>query len=174
MTAAPPSDPNIFCSSPIAKRATSYPANYQAQQQHVPSFLSGNLGTLAPPCEGAMSAGQNVSETLFSVGTDLNKSQLDTTMILVDRVKQLMKILNRPVGNDEAAALQHFLISTFNRQAYKSNLTGPDTFFGTVSRFVPHLASLDPQKAANELRKQLTKNVVKNKDFAEVIIIVRP
>ena len=34
--------------------------------------------------------------------------------------------------------------------------------------------SLDHQKAANDLRKQLSKNVVENREFAEVIAIVIP
>ena len=118
-----------------------------------------------------MFSGPDVSETLFNVATDVNKPQVQPTLILVEKVKQLSKILTR---NEEASTLQNFLISTFNRQVYKSNITGADTFFGAISRFIPYLMSLEPQKVANELRKQLSKNVVENKDFSEVIAIVIP
>ena len=110
----------------------------------------------------------DVSETLFS---DVNKPKVEPTLLLVERLKQLSKILAR---NKDATTLQNFLMSNFNRQAYKSTITGADTFFSAISRFIPQLMSLDHQKVANNLQKQLSKNVVENREFAEVIAIVIP
>ena len=170
MSAAPPPDPNVYCSAPFTQKPSNFAANYvPPQQQPLPSFLSGNLGALAPPSDASMFSGPDVSETLFNVATDANKPQIEPTLLLVERIKVLCKILAK---NEEASTLQNFLISTFNRQAYKSNLTGADTFFSAIARFIPQLTALDPQKAANELRKQLSKNVVENKDFSEVNAIV--
>ena len=88
-----------------------------------PVFLSGNLGALAPPPESSMFSSPDVSETLFS---DANKPKVEPTILLVERLKQLSKILAR---NEDATTLQNFLMSNFNRQAYKSTITGADTFF---------------------------------------------
>ena len=118
-----------------------------------------------------MFSAPDVSETLFNVATDANKPQIEPTLVLVEKVKQLSKILAR---NKEASTLQNFLISTFDRQAYKSNITGADTFFSAISHSILQLMYLEPQKAANELQKLLSKNVVENKDFSEVIAIVIP
>ena len=115
-----------------------------------------------------MFSSPDVSETLF---TDANKPKVEPTLLLVERLKQLSKILAR---NEEASTLQNYLISTFNRQVYKLTITGADTFFSAISRFIPQLMSLDHQKAANDLRKQLSKNVVENQEFSEVIAIVIP
>ena len=76
-----------------------------------------------------MFSGPDVSETLFNVATDANKPQCEPTLLLVEKIKLLSKILAR---NEEASTLQNFLISTFNRQAYKSNITGVDTFFSAI------------------------------------------
>ena len=129
-----------------------------------PVFLSGNLGALAPPPKSSMFSSPDVSETLFS---DANKPKVEPTLLLVERLKQLSKILAR---NEDASTLQKFLMSNFNRQAY----TGADTFFSAISRFILQLMSLDHQKAANDLWKQLSKNLVENREFAEVIAIVIP
>ena len=167
MSAAPPPDPSIYCSGPFTKKPANSASNYPApQQQPLPSFLSGNLGALAPPPESSIFSSPDVSETLF---TDANKPQVEPTLLLVERLKQLSKIVAR---NQDPSTLQNCLISTFNRQAYKSTITGADTFFSAISRFIPQLMSLDLQKVANDLRKQLSKNVVENKEFAEVIAIV--
>ena len=169
MSAAPPPDPNIYSSGPFTKKPANFASNYPPpQQQPLPSFLSGNLGALAPPPESSMFSSPDVSETLFS---DANKPKVEPTLLLVERLKQLSKILAR---NEDATTLQNFLMSNFNRQAYKSTITGVDTFFSAISRFILQLMSLDHQKVANDLRKQLSKNVVENREFAEVIAIVIP
>ena len=67
MSAAPPPDPNIYSSGPFTKKpANFFASNYPPpQQQPLPSFLSGNLGALAPPPESSMFSSPDVSETLF-------------------------------------------------------------------------------------------------------------
>ena len=51
---------------------------------------------------------------------------------------------------------------------------GPDTFFGVIAKNIPELASMEPQKTANNLRKQLTHYIQEHREFCEVSFIKYP
>ena len=59
MTGALLSNPNVFCSGPIAKKPANLMSNYPQALLLLPSFMAGNLGVSTPPCESQRYVGQD-------------------------------------------------------------------------------------------------------------------
>ena len=136
----------------------------------------GNLGALASP--GSPSTpfacqSQDTSEQLFSAPVT-KKFDVDLPLVAIEKAANYAKFISRPVSDNEGNTLQLFLNEKLSRQAYKSNIMGPDTFFGVIAKNIPELAPMEPQKAANDLRKQLTRYIQENREFCEVSFINYP
>ena len=136
----------------------------------------GNLGALASP--GSPSTpfacqSQDPSEQLFSAPVT-KKIDVDSPLAAIEKAANYAKFISRPVSDNEGTTLQLFLNEKLSRQAYKSNIMGPDTFFGVIAKNIPELAPMEPQKAANDLRKQLTRYIQENREFCEVSFIKYP
>lgn len=168
LNTSPPPDPSIYAMGAIPKRSHNF--NVQSPPAPPSPFLQGNLGALASPpiaSSSFASPSQETTELLFSAPVP-RKVEKDSPLTAVEKATNFSKFISRPVGDNDGNHLQQFLNEKFGRQAYKSNIMGPDTFFGVVAKNIPDLAPMDPQKAANELRKQLTRFIQDNREYCEV------
>ena len=141
-----------------------------------PGSATGNLGalgSLGSPSTPFACQSQDTSEQLFSAPVT-KKFELDLPLVTIKKVANYAKFISRPVSDNEGNTLQLFLNEKLSRQAYKSNIMGPDTFFGVIAKNIPELAPMEPQKAANDLRKQLTRYTQDNREFCEVSFINYP
>ena len=185
-------DPNIYGMGAIPKRV--HNINVGPSPAPPASFLYGNLGALASQGNlgalasqgnfGALASpgspstpfacqSQDPSEQLFSAPVT-KKIDVDSPLVAIEKVANYAKFISRPVSDNEGTTLQLFLNEKLSRQAYKSNIMGPDTFFGVIAKNIPELAPMEPQKAANDLRKQLTCYIQENREFCEVSFIKYP
>ena len=158
LNTTPPPDPNIYGMGAIPKRVH----NINVQPPPAPSFLHGNLGALGSlgnlgalgspgsPSTPFACQSQDTSEQLFSAPVT-KKFELDSPLVAIEKAANYTKFISRPVSDNEGNTLQLFLNEKLSRQAYKSNIMGPDTFFGVIAKNIPELAPMEPQKAANNL-----------------------
>ena len=192
LNTTPPPDPNIYGMGAIPKRV--HNINVGPSPAPPPSFLYGNLGALASPGNLGALASQGNLGALASPGSPSNpfacqsqdpskqlfsapvtkKIDVDSPLVTIEKAANYAKFISRPVSDNEGTTLQLFLNEKLSRQAYKSNIMGPDTFFGVIAKNIPELAPMEPQKAANNLRKQLTRYIQENREFCEVSFIKYP
>ena len=166
LTTSPPPDPTIYSMGAIPKRSQ----NLTFQSPPPSAFHQGNLGALATspvPSSSLASQSQETSEQLFSAPVQ-RKFEQDSPLTAIEKATNYSKFISRPVGDNDGNNLQLFLNEKFSRQAYKSTIMGPDTFFGVIAKNMPDLAPMDPQKAANDLRRHLTRYIQDNREFCEV------
>ena len=180
LNTTPPTEPSIYGMGAIPKRSQNL--NVVPQAATPPSFLHGNLGALANPgnldplgSPGSPSTSfgcqsQDTNEQLFSAPST-KKFDLISPLVVIEKAANFAKFITRPVSDNEGANLQVFLNEKLSRQAYKSNIMGPDTFFGVIAKNIPDLAPMDPQKAANDLRRQLTRFIQDHRAYCEVSFI---
>ena len=183
LNTTPPPDPNIYGMGAIPKRV--HNINVVPSPPPPPSFLHGNLGALASPGNlGALASlgspstpftcqSQDPSEQLFSAPVT-KKIDVDSPLVAIEKAANYAKFISRPVSDNEPNNFQLFLNEKLSRQAYKSTIMGLDTFFGVIAKNIPELAPMEPQKAANDLRKQLTRYIQENREFCEVSFIKYP
>ena len=136
LNTTPPPDPNIFGMGPIPKHVH---INVLPSPAPPPSFLHGNLGALGSP--GSPSTpfacqSQDTSKQLFSALVT-KKFELDSPLVAIEKAANYTKFISRPVSDNEGNTLQSFLNEKLSRQAYKSNIMGPDTFFGVIAKNIP-------------------------------------
>ena len=179
----PPPDPNIYGMAAIPKRGPNI--NVPPPPAPAPSLLQGNLGALGSPGNlGALGSlgspstpftcqSQDTSELLFSAPVT-KKFELDLPLVAIEKAANYAKFISQPVSDNEGNTLQLFLNEKLSRQAYKSNIMGPDTFFGVIAKNISELAPMEPQKDANDLQKQLTHYIQDNREFCEVSFINYP
>ena len=183
LNTTPPPDPNTYGMGAIPKHV--HNINVVPLPPPPPSFLHGNLGALASPGNlGALASlgspstpftcqSQDTSKQLFSAPVT-KKFDVDSPLVAIEKASNYAKFISRPVSDNEGNTLQLFLNEKLSRQAYKSNIMGPDTFFGVIAKNIPELAPMEPQKAANDLRKQLTCYIQEHREFCEVSFIKYP
>ena len=174
LNTTPPPDPNIYCMGAIPKCV--HNINVGPSPAPPLSFLYGNLGALASP--GSPSTpfacqSQDPNEQLFSAPVT-KKIDVDSPLVAIEKAANYAKFISLPVSDNEGTTLQLFLNEKLSRQAYKSNIMGLETFFGVIAKNIPELAPMEPQKAANDLRKQLTHYIQENREFCEVSFIKYP
>ena len=179
----PPPDPNIYGMGAIPKRGPNI--NVLPPPAPAPSLLQGNLGalgslgnlgalgSLGSPSTPFTCQSQDTSEQLFSAPVT-KKFELDSPLVAIEKAANYAKFISQPVSDNEGNTLQLFLNEKLSRQAYKSNIMGPDTFFGVIAKNIPELAPMELQKAANDLQKQLTHYIQDNREFCEVSFINYP
>ena len=173
LNTSPAPDPNMYSMGAIPKRSqhltVQSPPPSTFHQGNVGS-LPGNLGALAsPPVASSSFPSQSpeTTEQLFSAPVQ-RKFEQDSPLTAIEKATTYSKFICRPIGDNDGNNLQQFLNEKFSRQAYKSNIMGPDTFFGVIAKNIPELAPMDPQKAANDLRRHLTRYIQDNREFCEV------
>ena len=179
----PPPDPNIYGMGAIPKRGPNI--NVLPPPAPTLSLLQGNLGalgslgnlgafgSLGSPSTPFTCQSQDTSEQLFSAPVT-KKFELDSPLVAIEKAANYAKFISWPVSDNEGNTLQLFLNEKLSGQAYKSNIMGLDTFFGVIAKNIPKLAPMELQKAANDLRKQLTHYIQDNREFCEVSFINYP
>ena len=159
----PPPDPNIYGMGAIPKRGPNI--NVLPPPGPPLSLLQGNLnalgslgnlgalGSLGSPSTPFACQSQDTSKQLFSAPVT-KKFELDSPLVTIEKAANYVKFISLPVSDNEGNTLQLFLNKKLSRQAYKSNIMGPDTFWSHSQKH-SRISSHGTAKSCQRLTKAI-------------------